>query len=47
MLLFKIVVKGLRDIDRGNERVFSFDEAAFSILDELQYFSNVVCFNMI
>ena len=47
VLLFKIVVKGLRDIDRGNERVFSFDEAAFSILDELQYFSNVVCFNMI
>ena len=47
MLLFKIVVEGLRDIDRGDERVFSFDEAAFSVLDELQNFSNVVCFNMI
>ena len=47
MLLFKIVVKGLRDIGRGDERVFSFDEAAFSIFDKLQNFSNVVCFDMI
>lgn len=46
-MLFKIAVKRLRDIDRRVERVVSFSEAAFSILDELQYFSNVVCFNMI